>query len=209
MEKKQEIVKLKKEVNSYLQKAILSPTNNFSSVSVEQKLSFLQFTPKWAVKSRAVWKDKSWNNVYAPYVEIKYVEKALNFLSNFNWGSKKIGEQFVEWKTMKWKAKYEASVDYDFYLVLWDTRIEKAITWTAMTYENPATSKFEVIKNARANAIKLFAREFGIWADKDNEYQQIIYWDRLATQKDDWQELERPSELEAELIWKYNKNANI
>ena len=45
---------MKKEGNSYLQKAIISPTNTFSTIPVEQKLSFLQFTPRWAVKSRSV-----------------------------------------------------------------------------------------------------------------------------------------------------------
>lgn len=194
---------MKKEVNSYLQKAIISPTNTFSTIPVEQKLSFLQFTPRWAVKSRSVWKDTEWENVYAPYVEIKYVEKALNFLSNFNWGSKKVNEEFIEWKTAKWKNKYEAKVDYDFYLYLGNTKIEKSITWTAITYENPATSKFEVVKNARANAIKLFAREFWIWADKDDEYQKTIYSDRLQIQKDEWKELEEEQKKEKDLTNKY------
>lgn len=198
-----EIQKVKKEVYSYLQKAVLSPTNTFSTIPVENKLSLLQFTPKWAVKSRSVWKDTNWNNVYAPYIEIKFVEKALNFLSNFNWGSKKTNEEFIEWKTSKWKDKYEAKVDYDFYIYLWEKKIEKSITWTAMTYQNPATSKFEVIKNARANAVKLFAREFWIWADKDDEYQNIIYWDRLNIQKNDWDEMEKAKEKELLLNNKY------
>lgn len=194
---------MKKEVNSYLQKAIISPTNTFAVIPIEQKLSFLQFTPRWAVKSRAVWKDTNWNNVYAPYVEIKYVEKALNFLSNFNWWSKKVWEEFIQGKTAKWWDKFEAKVDYDFYLYLWSVRIEKSIIWTAMAYWNPATSKFEVFKNARANAIKLFAREFWIWADKDDEYQKVIYWDRLQIQKDEWKELEEEQKKEKDLTDKY------
>ncbi len=201
-----QIQQVKKEVYSYLQKAVLNPSNNFATIPVENKLSLLQFTPKWAVKSRSVWKDSFWKDVYAPYVEIKYVEKALNFLSNFNWWSKKVNEECIEWKTAKWKAKYEAKVDYDFYIYLWNTRIEKSITWTAMTYENNATSKFEVIKNARANAVKLFAREFWIWADKDDEYQNIIYSDRLATQKENWEQLEKEKEKELALNNKYNDN---
>ena len=60
--------------------------------------------------------------------------------------------------------------------------------WTA--YDNPATTKFDVYKSAYANAIKNFAKSFGIGADVQEEQNdaisQEIAQERINEQKEVW-----------------------
>ncbi len=71
----------KRVVNGYTIGNVL-PSLSILQLPAEQKLMFLQITPDKAVKSRKI------GNTEVPYVEISYVERALNFVSNFRWGMK-------------------------------------------------------------------------------------------------------------------------
>ena len=65
-----------RDVKKYLITQIIDPKSDWTKVEWITKLSFLQKTPDTVVKKRNVW----WSEI--PYVEIDYVERALNFVWN-------------------------------------------------------------------------------------------------------------------------------
>jgi hypothetical protein len=66
-------------IKKYLVTQLIDPTVNWMDIRGLDKLAFIQKTPKTAVKKRMI------SNKEIPYVEIDFVERALNFISNFQW----------------------------------------------------------------------------------------------------------------------------
>jgi len=153
---------------------------------MELRLAVLQVTHKDFRKERFIWWEKVW------YIEIDYVKRALNFISNFNWWLIEIvDKQFTESEYQKkdkykkplvdrngkaviWK-KYDCFVECKFFIKLWWEEITKTVFWTANVYWNIALSKFEAYKIARSNAIKVFAWEFGIWTDVNKNEEERLW----------------------------------
>jgi hypothetical protein len=132
------------------------------------KLAFIQKTPKTAIKKRVI----SWKEI--PYVEIDFVERALNFISNFQWWYTIQDKWISESKDAKGRTYYEAWVQMQCYIVLDWNRIEKWSFGAWKSYENIATSKYDTFKSAESNAIKNFALTLGIGWDKRWEENQGI-----------------------------------
>ena len=68
-----------KGIKKYLVTQLIDPTVSWMDLHGLEKLAFIQKTPKTAIKTRKI------KNKEIPYVEIDFVERALNFISNFNW----------------------------------------------------------------------------------------------------------------------------
>jgi hypothetical protein len=66
-------------IKKYLVTQLIDPSVDWMSLKGLDKLAFIQKTPKSAVKKRMI------SNKEIPYVEIDFVERALNFISNFQW----------------------------------------------------------------------------------------------------------------------------
>lgn len=156
-----------KNIKKYLVTQIIDPSFDWTKINWIQKLSYLQKTPDKVVKTRTI------QNKSIPYVEIDYVERALNFISNFDWGYTII-DKWLEETIVKDKEVYEARVQLQCYVVIDWKRIEKWSFWAWKQYKNPATSKFDVYKSAESNAIKNFALTIWIWSDKKRSENQAI-----------------------------------
>lgn len=167
------------EIQQYTLGMIL-PKKELLEINDLTKLKLLQITPEKALKTREVW----WKEI--PYVTIWYIERALNFVSNFQRGLKVQREWFKEYirhkkirdKSKKSRAKdssgkllteeqkvFDARCIADFYIVLDWKRIERSCYWTWQMFENPAVSDFSVIEASRSQATKSFADTLGIWSD--------------------------------------------
>lgn len=149
----------KRVVNGYTIGNVLPKLDILSLPSVE-KLMYMQITPDRAIKTRKIWSTE------VPYVEIGYVERALNFVSNFNRGCKIVDKGIVEYTNTKGKDICEAWVQCDFYVVMDGTKIERSTFWSWVSYANPAVSKFAVYQSALSIATKAFADTLGIGSDK-------------------------------------------
>lgn len=153
----------KRVVNGYTIGNVL-PTLAILELPSVQKLMYLQITPDKAIKTRKI------GNTEVPYVEIGYVERALNFVSNFNWGGKIIDKWFIQYETInkKWEKKkvYESWVQCEFYIDIDKNRIERSAFGSWISHENPAVSQFAVYQSALSIATKAFADTLGIWSDK-------------------------------------------
>lgn len=159
------------EVSKYTLGNIL-PSNNWQSVSSVDKLVYLQVTPIKAIKTRSI------AGTIVPYVSIDYVERCLNFISNFNRGIEIQDKWMVENTTTTNKGKetvmYDAWVQAKCYIVLDWVRIERTVFWSWTAYENKAVSRFSVYEGAKSIATKSFADTFGIWSDKKDEENSKI-----------------------------------
>jgi len=179
-----DIREIKKESLKYTVWSIL-PSIDWQSIDPYTKISALQITPKKAIKKRKVW------YVEVPYVTIWYVERALNFVSNFDRGIKVVDKWMTEYTktTKKWEKKYyDARVQADCYIVLWSKRIERTVFWVRPMVENNAISIYSCYEAARSQATKSFADTLWIWSDaimqEDEKLQKAREEAEKATEED-------------------------
>lgn len=168
MTDKKEMNPIANGIKKYLVTQLIDPSVNWMDLKGLDKLAFIQKTPKTAVKKRNI----AWKEI--PFVEIDFVERALNFISNFDWWYKIEDKWIEQWKDSKWRTYYEAWVQMQCYIVLDWKRIEKGSFGAWKSYENIATSKFDTFKSAESNAIKNFALTLGIGWDKRWEENNAI-----------------------------------
>jgi hypothetical protein len=157
-----------KGIKKYLVTQLIDPTVSWMDLHWLEKLAFIQKTPKTAIKTRKI------NNKEIPYVEIDFVERALNFISNFNWWYTIQDKGMTEAKDDKGRTYYEARVQMQCYIVLDWVRIEKGSFGAWKSYQNIAVSKRDTYKSAESNAIKNFALTLGIGGDKRREENDKI-----------------------------------
>lgn len=149
----------KRVVNGYTIGNVL-PSEQVLAVSSTIKLMYLQITPDRAIKKRKV------GSTEIPYVEISYVERALNFVSNFRRGCEVTDKGIQEYKNDKGKEICEAWVQCNFYIELDWCKIERSAFGSWVSYANPAVSKFAVYQSALSIATKAFADTLGIGSDR-------------------------------------------
>ena len=160
MSETKEMNPMAKGIKKYLVTQLIDPSVSWMELHWLEKLAFIQKTPSSAIKSRKI------NNKEIPYVEIDFVERALNFISNFNWWYTIQDKGMTEAKDDKGRTYYEARVQMQCYIVLDWVRIEKGSFGAWKSYQNIAVSKRDTYKSAESNAIKNFALTLWIWADK-------------------------------------------
>ena len=127
------------------------------------KLAIFQHTPKSVIKERKIW----WETV--KYVPVGYVERVLNFVSNFKRWIQVVDKwiKAVQVQTSKWpKDAFDAWVQCDCYIYLWDHRIERSVFWSWRMFKNKSISDFTAYEAARSQATKSFADTLWIWSDK-------------------------------------------
>ena len=168
VEEKKQMNTVANGIKKYLVTQLIDPSVNWMSIKWLDKLAFIQKTPKTAVKKRTI------GNKEIPYVEIDFVERALNFISNFQWWYTIQDKGIEQWKDSKGRTYYEAWVQMQCYIILDWNRIEKGSFWAWKSYENIATSKFDTFKSAESNAIKNFALTLWIGWDKRWEENNSI-----------------------------------
>lgn len=168
MSETKEMNPMAKGIKKYLVTQLIDPSVSWMDLHGLEKLAFIQKTPSSAIKSRKI------NNKEIPYVEIDFVERALNFISNFNWGYTIQDKGMTEGKDEKWRTYYEARVQMQCYIVLDWVRIEKGSFGAWKSYQNIAVSKRDTYKSAESNAIKNFALTLWIGADKRWEENEKI-----------------------------------
>lgn len=168
VEEKKQMNTVANGIKKYLVTQLIDPSVNWMSIKGLDKLAFIQKTPKTAVKKRTI------GNKEIPYVEIDFVERALNFISNFQWWYTIQDKGIEQGKDSKGRTYYEAWVQMQCYIILDWNRIEKGSFGAWKSYENIATSKFDTFKSAESNAIKNFALTLGIGWDKRWEENQSI-----------------------------------
>lgn len=168
MTENKEINPMAKGIKKYLVTQLIDPSVSWMDLHWLEKLAFIQKTPNTAIKTRVI------QNKEIPYVEIDYVERALNFISNFNWWYTIQDKGMTEDKDAKGRVYYEARVQMQCYIVLDWVRIEKGSFWAWKSYQNIAVSKRDTYKAAESNAIKNFALTLGIGWDKRREENEKI-----------------------------------
>jgi hypothetical protein len=160
----------KQKANDYLSKNIV---HDFSDIPVYVKLAMLQKTPKKFIRYRKIASKK------IPYIDHFYAERALNFISNFNWGSQKISSNIktTEKQTKNGTQKcYEAYVEMNMWAVINGEKIERFIASGHTMYENPAINKADAMQSAISKANTKFARQFGV-GDELTEQENKVYGD--------------------------------
>lgn len=168
MENKEEYKKIKQKVQKYTTWMVLPNTSDWLNIPWAVKLSMIQVTPASAVKTRKVWSQN------VPYVTVWYVERALNFVTSFQWWIKVIDKWINEITLKEGKKKYDAWVQCDCYAVIDWIKIERSVFWSWVMYDNPAVSSFAVYEAARSQATKSFADTLWIGSDKIwNENEKI------------------------------------
>lgn len=177
-----------KGIKKYLVTQLIDPTVSWMDLHWLEKLAFIQKTPKTAIKTRKI------NNKEIPYVEIDFVERALNFISNFNWWYTIQDKGMTEAKDDKGRTYYEARVQMQCYIVLDWVRIEKGSFGAWKSYQNIAVSKWDTYKSAESNAIKNFA--LTLW----------IGWDKRWEENDKISQFREESFNEEELIASFNSS---
>ena len=168
MSEKKEISPVANGIKKYLVTQLIDPTVDWMSLKGLDKLAFIQKTPQSAVKKRNI------AGKEIPYVEIDFVERALNFISNFQWWYTIQDKGIEVAKDSKGRTYYEAWVQMQCYIILDGQKIEKGSFGAWKSYENIATSKFDTYKSAESNAIKNFALTLGIGWDKRWEENNAI-----------------------------------
>lgn len=141
------------------------PPKSIMDMSDLQKLVLVQRTPDKAIKKWPIWL----------YVPISYIERCLNFVSNFNRWCKVQREGINQSMVKKydkntWLEKdielYEARCLADFYIVIDWKRIERSCYWSWQWFQNPKANRFNVFESARSIATKSFADTLWIASDK-------------------------------------------
>lgn len=175
----------KQKVSQYTLWNVL-PEVDRMSVPSEKKLVYLQVTPVKAVKEREIAGKK------IPYVSIDYIERCLNFVSNFNRWIEIVDKWFIEFENANKKIVYEARVQAKCYIYLWEKRIERTVFGSRVAYSNPAVSRFAVYESAKSIATKSFADTFWIGSDKIADENNAIkklkeeYQEVSINQATDW-----------------------
>lgn len=147
------------------------PADTMRNLPAEVKLQILQFTPEKALKTRKVW------SVTIPYLDIGYIERALNFLDPY-WSCEVIGQpmykEYTRKKTIKrdWKEVevdqkvFDASVFVRFTIHIGNNILTRTTNGSWQMFENAATSDYSVIQACISQATKSFADTLWIWSDK-------------------------------------------
>ena len=164
--------KTKEMINAYLVNNVIS---NFSEIPTAIKLSYVQETPKKFIHQREINKGNT-----IPYIDHFYAERALNFISNFNWGAERIHSEIIEVKKQTRngiKTMYDALVELKMWIEFDGKRIERYIVSGHNAYENPATTRADALKSAVSKANTVFAKQFGIGANIVAEEQSA--YDRV------------------------------
>lgn len=162
-----DIKKKREELLAYTNWMIL-PSNDLMATDATTKLIMCQITPSKVIKQWPLWS----------YVPIWYIERCLNFVSNFDRWLKVQREWMTEYDHTKsdWKVVkvYDARCVADFYIVIDGKRIERSCYWSWKQYKNPQTSVFNVYESARSIATKSFADTLWIASDKlSKEFDSI------------------------------------
>ena len=150
----QDIQKARDELLVYTNGMVL-PNEELMNLPWKTKLMISQITPEKVLKKWPLW----------VYVPIGYIERCLNFVSNFDWGLKVQREFVKSYENKNWKTIHDARCLADFYIVIDWKRIERSCYWTRQMYWNPAVSDFAVLESARSIATKSFADTLGIESD--------------------------------------------
>ncbi|HNG97865.1 MAG TPA: hypothetical protein PLW93_06325 [Candidatus Absconditabacterales bacterium] len=150
-----DIEKKREELLTYTNGMIL-PSKSLLEIDSTEKLIMCQITPKKAIKKGPI----------GNYVPIGYIERCLNFVSNFNRGCKVQREGVNTYINKNGKEIHDAWVLADFYITLDGVKIERSCYGTRQMYGNPAISNFAVLEAARSIATKSFADTLGIASDK-------------------------------------------
>lgn len=154
---------LREELLIYTHGMIL-PSDNLLDMTAKQKLILTQITPKWVIKKWPL----------GQYVPVGYIERCLNFVSNFQRWCKVQREQYKTYENWKWKKIHDAWILADFYIVLDGQKIERSCYGSRQMYDNPAVSDFVVLEAARSIATKAFADTLWIASDKlSKEFDEI------------------------------------
>lgn len=168
----------------YTTALVLPADNQWLAIPWTIKLSMLQITPDKVVKKRKVW------NTTVPYVSIDYIERALNFVSNFQRGIRIVDKWIKQYTktTNAWKELqvFDAWVQCDCYIVLGGNRIDRSCFGAWQMYENPAISDYSVYESAKSMATKSFADTLGIGSDKIWVENQAIEKARDALLKESY-----------------------
>lgn len=170
MKQSNDLVKVQDAINGYFGKDTV--VQNFSEIPVEIRLAYLQKTPKNFIKEREI------GGTTIPYIDHFYAEKALNFISNFNWGSEKIFSEIKESQSAKGKKMYTATVEIKCWLQFPNgAKIERYIASGHTMYENPAVTPADALQAAISKAHTKFARQFGIGTNiqekEDSAYSRV------------------------------------
>lgn len=140
------------------------PSKDLMSLSWEEKLKICQITPEKAIKK--------WPKTL--YVPIGYIERCLNFVSNFEWWLKVQREGIKTYENKDKKIVHDARCLADFYIVIDGKRIERSCYWSRQMFQNNAISDFVVLEAARSIATKSFADTLWIASDKlSKEFDSI------------------------------------
>ena len=166
-EVKDEIQQQRTELLTYTKWMVLPP-RTLMDLSAEHKLIICQITPPTIVKKWPV----------GFYVPIGYIERCLNFVSDFQWWLKVQREQIVTRQRGN-KVIYDARCLADFYIVLDGKKIERSCYGARQMPDNPAVSTFAALEAARSIATKSFADTLGIASDKLSKE-----FDELRTQRE-------------------------
>lgn len=135
---------------------MILPSNELLWLDGMDKLVMCQITDPKVIQKWPMW----------PYVPIGYIERCMNFISNFDWWCK-VQREFVKTYTNKnGKEIHDARCLVDFYIVIDGKRIERSCYGTRQMYSNPAISDFAVLEAARSIATKSFADTLWIASDK-------------------------------------------
>ncbi len=145
-------------------KWMILPPDDLLQLSGKEKLIMCQITDQSVIKKWPIWN----------YVPIWYIERCLNFVSNFERGLKVQREWVNTYTNKNWKEIHDAWVLADFYIVIDWKRIERSCYGTRQMYWNPAISNFAVLESARSIATKSFADTLWIASDKlSKEFDEL------------------------------------
>ena len=188
MVKATDLPKLRDALLTYTNWMIL-PAKSILDMPAQDKLIICQITPEKALKPWPI-KNKKWEPIL--YVPIWYVERCLNFVSNFKRWLKVQREGlsqytrkiYKDWKEIV-KNVFDAWILADFYIELDWHRIERSCYGSRIMYENPATSNFNVYEAARSMATKSFADTLWIASDRLSKEFDNLREEREAEQTPD------------------------
>ena len=157
------ILEARKELLTYT-KWMIQPSDALMSLGAKEKLILCQITDPKVIMKWPMW----------PYVPVWYIERCLNFVSNFNRGLKVKREWIKSYENKNWKTIHDAWVLADFYIVIEWQKVERSCYGTWQMYANPAISDFVVLEAARSIATKSFADTLGIASDKlSKEFDEL------------------------------------
>lgn len=145
-------------------KGMILPNEELMQLSATNKLILTQITDPKVIQK----------GPHGDYVPVGYIERCLNFVSNFNRWLKVQREGYETRTNDKNKTIHDAWVIADFYIVLDGVRIERSCYGTRQMFNNPAVSKFAVLEAARSIATKSFADTLGIASDRlSKEFDEL------------------------------------